>query len=76
MIKLTTKNGELYLNDEILIVRKAGDCDTIRFPLITIEDRQNLASALFDEYEIGEIDDRTVLLPDNTVFNIDENVRS
>lgn len=76
MTKLINKNGDLYLTDEdILLVRyKAGDCDTIPFPLRTKEHKKNLASALFDAYECGEIEERTVLLPNGKTFNIDDNL--
>lgn len=72
MIQLTTDtNGNLWLHDDILIVRyPEGDCDTITFPFGE-NDRKNLVSALYDAYEVGELDERIVLLPDGTQFNID-----
>ena len=75
--KLIDKDGTLYLtNDDILIVRyNAGDCDTIPFPLRTKEHRRNLASALFDEYECGTINERIVMLPNGEEFNIDDNLK-
>lgn len=76
-LMLKDNNPNLFLNeDRILLVRyPAGDCDTIPFPFTNEEDRHNLASALFDEYEFGEITERTVLLPDGTEFNIEDNLR-
>jgi hypothetical protein len=73
MIQLTKDdNGNLWLHDDILIVKyPEGDCDTITFPFGK-DDRKNLASALFDAYECGELNERIVLLPDNTQFNIDD----
>lgn len=84
MVKLKAKPGswgkqDLYLpindpengNEVILLVRyPEGDCDCINWPFEG-KDRRNLASALFDEYEMGFLKERTVLLPDGTEFNID-----
>lgn len=76
MPQLINKDGMLYLtDDDILIVRYGeGDCDTIPFPLRTKKERKNLASALFDAYECGDINSRTVLLPNGEEFNIDDNL--
>ena len=62
---------DLYLNDSILLVRyAAGDCDSINWPFGE-RDAENLRSALFDAYEVGELETRTVLLPDGSKFAID-----
>ncbi len=68
---LTAKDGSLYLGEAILLVRyPAGDCDTINWPN---PNRGNLACALFDACEMGELpsDCRAVTLPDGTSFEIE-----
>ena len=74
---LKDNNPNLFLNEgRILLVRyPAGDYDTIPFPFTNEEDRHNLASALYDEYEFGNLSSRTVLLPDGQPFNIEGNLR-
>lgn len=75
MVQLTVVNGYLYVHGEILLVRTLeGDCDRIEFPFRSDASKKDLASSLFDEYEIGEIDTRTVLLPNGELFNIDNNL--
>lgn len=79
MTTLNAKPGSfgrknLHLGDGILLVRyPEGDCDAIGWPL-TKKDRANLASALYDEFEMGNLRERTVLLPNGTEFNIDDNL--
>jgi hypothetical protein len=64
----------LHLNGRMLLVRyPEGDCDSIVWPFGD-NDRRNLASALFDAYETGDLAERTVLLPDGTEFDIDSNL--
>jgi len=88
MVTLTAKPGSwgiqnLYLNGGLLlVVYGGGDCDTIHWPFGAskleaydeAKDRSNLASALYDEFEMGNLNERTVLLPDGTEFNIDSNL--
>lgn len=75
MIQLTERNERLYLNGSRLIFRyPEGDCDSIPWPMTTKEHREHLASCLYDAFESGEIDKRTVALPDHTPFNIDDNL--
>ena len=77
MTQLLVIDGDLHLNEDILLVRyPEGDVDTIPFPFKKDKDRKNLASALYDSYEFGEIDERVVLLPDGTEFDIDANLGS
>lgn len=74
--------GCLYLGDNILLRRYGMDCDTIHWPFGSSglpafppeRDRENLACALFDEFEMGYLKERTVVLPDGTAFNIDDNM--
>lgn len=74
MAKLINRSGDLYLNDDILIYRYInGDCDTISWPN---PKPHHLASVLFDAFECGDLRSRTVLLPDGTEFNIDDNLHS
>lgn len=80
MTHLTDNDGDLYLGDSILLVRyPEGDCDTIKWPLRQGRDdedkgRHDLASALYEASECGEFEGRTVLLPDGSKFNIDDNL--
>jgi hypothetical protein len=70
MTQLIAKDGSLYLNDSILVVRyPEGDCDTINWPFKD-KDAENLESALFDEREMGNVPSVTqsVLLPNGTTF--------
>jgi len=72
VVKLTNRSGDLYLNGEILIYRYiCGDCDAISWPN---PNPQRLASVLFDAFECGDLRSRTVLLPDGTEFDIDDNL--
>ena len=76
--QLRAVGGHLYLRDEdgkdqILIRRyNAGDCDTISWP---DPDLKNLASALYDAFEKGQIKTRLLFLPNGDTFNIDENLK-
>jgi hypothetical protein len=64
-IQLVAIEGRLYLN--------SSDVDTIAWPDYN---PKNLAGALYDAIEEGEIPDiRTVILPDGTEFDIDKNVK-
>lgn len=78
MIQLTANGGgNLYLGDKlILYVYPAGDCDRIRWPLVSPEDRGKLAGALYDAREMGDIpgSESAVLLPDGERFEIEANL--
>ena len=64
--------GYLLLGGRMLLIRyPEGDCDRISWPN---PDLPALARALYDEYEMGNLDSRIVLLPYATEFNIDEHV--
>lgn len=65
----------------LLYVYPAGDCDVASWPMVTpwegstyTPERQRgiLAGALYDAWEMGHVKERTVLLPDGTEFNIDD----
>lgn len=72
MERLTSSDGSLFLKHDILVYRyPAGDCDTLEWPN---PNKQHLASVLFDAFESGELNCRTVLLPDGHEFNIDDNL--
>jgi hypothetical protein len=81
MVKLEARDGswgikDLYLGEDILLVQYGGgDCDTIQWPF-GVNCRANLAAALFDAYEMGDIKERQVLLPDGEVFDIDANLET
>lgn len=65
---------DLYLNGGILLrIYGAGDCDSIHWPFGE-NDRENLAAALYDEFEMGNIRHRTVVLPNGSEFDIDANI--
>ena len=72
MTILTAKQGDLYLNGQLLIVRyDGGDCDTIAWPLRE-QDRENLVSALYDAREMMDgFNNNEVQLPDGEIFRID-----
>lgn len=79
MQTLSVHDGVLFLGAEILLCRyEAGDCDTIHWPLRrveyegwTLDDAANLRTALYDAYEMGQLTERSVLLPDGQRFDID-----
>lgn len=77
MLKLEAREGswgkkDLYLDGRILLrVYPEGDCDSICWPMKK-KDKDNLAAALFDEYEMGNLKERSVLLPNGQQFNIDD----
>ena len=77
MIKLTDEEGSLAAGDILLLVRyPAGDCDRCPWPMTTEEEKHNLASALYDAREMGEIpDDMSVWLPDGEEFRIEDNLK-
>ncbi len=59
----------------ILIVYPAGDCDRIKWPFEGEEWKGKLAHALYDCAEMGQVaNNRDVLLPDGTSFNIDHHM--
>ena len=69
-----TGAADLYLGDDILLVQyMAGDCDAINWPFAA-GDAARLASALYGEFECGRLTERTVELPDGTLFDIDANL--
>ena len=78
--QLTHKDGDLRLNDELLIFHyPAGDIDTIPWPLKCefrgqTEIKRQLASCLFDERECGGWDGDHVLLPDGTKFYPEDHI--
>jgi hypothetical protein len=81
-IQLVAIEGRLYIpahgerrGVEILVCYhlNSSDVDTIAWPDYN---PKNLAGALYDAIEEGEIPDiRTVILPDGTEFDIDKNVK-
>lgn len=59
-------------NPAVIYHHPEGDHDSIPWPMLP-EHKRMLASALYDDIECGTIPpDRTVILPDGTLFNIDE----
>lgn len=59
----------------LLVIYPGGDCDQIKFPFEGDEWKGKLAHALYDEVEMGRIaNNRVVLLPDGTPFNIDQHM--
>jgi hypothetical protein len=82
--KLIAKNGTLYYPETVLdhfgepspivlVIYPEGDCDFIPWPM-NGKWNAELASALYDAYESGVISERSVELPDGSVFDIDEHV--
>lgn len=61
---LIAKDGRLYLDDRILVVRHAEDCDTIQWPN---PNEKHLEAALFDEGNM-EAQPGPVFLPDGRKF--------
>lgn len=79
-IQLTVNDGVLYAGDSMLLrMYPAGDCDTCPWPMEDSEDARGLlAAALYDERETNDLFTGhvyEVLLPDGTLFNIDDNLQ-
>jgi hypothetical protein len=72
--KLTVRNGDLFLGDEILlIVYPAGDCDTIGWTDLDNVNREHLQVALYDAVMKGELPPncQDVELPNGETFFIE-----
>lgn len=74
MATLTVDSDRLCLNGGMIVYQyPEGDADTVSWPL-TDNDRKLLARALYGEYEMGNLTERTVILPDGTDFHIDDHI--